>query len=67
MKKCTFVLFLLLATISVSVQQVLTTQGDSFSNAGGNIDFMIGEMIIDKEQMEARTLSKVFIKSTGTF
>jgi len=42
MKKTAFVLFSLFATISVSAQEVVSTQGDSYSNAGGNIDFTIG-------------------------
>jgi hypothetical protein len=40
------VLFSLFAAISVSAQEVVATQGDSYSNANGNIDFTIGEVII---------------------
>jgi hypothetical protein len=47
MKKTAFVLFSLFATISFSAQEVLATQGDSYSNASGNIDFTIGEVIIN--------------------
>ena len=47
MKKITFVLFSLFATLSVSAQEVVSTQGDSYSKASGNIDFTIGELIID--------------------
>lgn len=46
MMKHAFVLFSLFATISVSAQEVVATQGDSYSNASGNIDFTIGEVII---------------------
>ena len=48
MKKTAFVLFSLFATITVSAQEVVSTQGDSYSNASGSIDFTIGEVIIAK-------------------
>ena len=47
MKKRTLFLFSLLSTIAVSAQEVLSTQGDSYSNAISNIDFTIGEVIIN--------------------
>ena len=46
MKKHTIVLFSLLATGSVSAQEVVATQGESYSNASANIDFTLGEVII---------------------
>ena len=46
MKRHTLVLFSLLAAGSVSAQEVVATQGDSYSNASANIDFTIGEVII---------------------
>ena len=46
MKKNTIVLFSLLTTLSVSAQEVVATQGDSYSNASGSIDFTLGEVII---------------------
>ena len=46
MKKTAFVLFSLFATITVSAQEVVSTQGDSYSNASGSIDFTIGEVVI---------------------
>ena len=46
MKRHTLVLFSLLATGSVSAQEVVSTQGDSYSNASGSIDFTLGEVII---------------------
>ena len=47
MKKRTIFLFSLLSTIAVSAQKVVCTQGDSYSNASSNIDFTIGEVIIN--------------------
>ena len=46
MKRHTLVLFSLLATGSVSAQEVVSTQGDSYSNGSGSIDFTLGEVII---------------------
>ena len=44
--KNTIVLFSLLTTLSVSAQEVVSTQGDSYSNGSGSIDFTLGEVII---------------------
>ena len=46
MKKNTIVLFLFLVT-TISAQQVVSTQGDSYSNINGSINFTIGEVIIN--------------------
>jgi hypothetical protein len=46
MKKNTIVLFSLFATLTLSAQEVLSTQGDSYSNGSGGIDFTLGEVII---------------------
>ena len=46
MKKGTIVLFSLLITLTASAQEVIATQGDSYSNGNGSIDFTIGEVII---------------------
>jgi hypothetical protein len=45
MKKNTLVLFSLFAFASVSAQEVVSTQGDSYSNGSGSISFTIGEVI----------------------
>ena len=47
MTKITLVLFSFFASLAVSAQEVVSTQGDSYSNASANIDFTIGEVIID--------------------
>jgi len=46
MKKNTIVLFSFFAVLSGSAQEVVATQGDSYSNASANIDFTIGEVVI---------------------
>lgn len=56
MKKTAFVLFSLFATISVTAQEVVSTQGDSYSNASGSIDFTIREVVrLTQEPMERTT------------
>jgi hypothetical protein len=47
MMKYTLVLFLLFAGFTLSAQEVISTQGDSYINGNGSIDFTIGEVIID--------------------
>ena len=47
MKKYTLVVFSLLSTLAVTAQEVVSTQGDSYSNASANIDFTIGEVVIN--------------------
>jgi hypothetical protein len=46
MKKITIVLFSLFATLSVSGQEVVSTQGDTYTNGDVRMDFTIGEVII---------------------
>lgn len=47
MKKSTFVFFSLFTTLSISAQEVVSSQGETYSNASGTIDFTVGEVIID--------------------
>ena len=47
MKKNTIVLFSLCATLSVSAQEVVATQGNSYTNGDVSMDFTIGEVIIN--------------------
>ena len=46
MKKNTLVFFSFFASLAVSAQEVVSTQGESYSNSSANIDFTIGEVII---------------------
>ena len=56
-----------LLLLSVSAQEVVSTQGDSYSNASGSIDFTIGEVIITTGTDGTNDLTQGFIKPTGTF
>lgn len=46
MKRHTLVLFSLLATGIVSAQEVISTQGDLYSNGSGSVNFTLGEVVI---------------------
>ena len=67
MKKNTLVLFSLFATISVSAQEVVSTQGDSYSNGSANIDFTIGEVIIDTGTDGTNDLTQGFHQTNWNF
>ena len=67
MKKTAFVLFSLFATITVSAQEVVSTQGDSYSNASGNIDFTIGEVIIAAGTDGTNDLTQGFHQTNWNF
>ncbi|MFT5778119.1 MAG: hypothetical protein ACI837_001075 [Crocinitomicaceae bacterium] len=67
MKKSTIVLFSLFATIYVSAQEVVSTQGDSYSNGSGSIDFTLGEVIIDTGTDGTNDLTQGFHQTNWNF
>jgi hypothetical protein len=67
MKKNTIVFFLLFASISVSAQEVVSTQGDSYSNASGSIDFTIGEVVINTGTGGTNDLTQGFQQTNWNF
>ena len=67
MKRHTLVLFSLFVAISVSAQEVVATQGDSYSNASANIDFTIGEVIIDTGTDGNNDLTQGFHQTNWNF
>ena len=67
MKKNTLVLFSLLASLAVSAQEVVATQGDSYSNASASIDFTIGEVIIATETDGTNDLTQGFHQTNWNF
>jgi hypothetical protein len=67
MKKKAFVLFSLFATITVSAQEVVSTQGDSYSNASGSIDFTIGEVVINTGTDGTNDLTQGFHQTNWNF
>tara|TARA_B110000093_G_scaffold168771_1_gene196177 strand:- start:420 stop:893 length:474 start_codon:yes stop_codon:yes gene_type:complete len=67
MKKHTLVLFSLLATGTVSAQEVVSSQGDSYSNGSANIDFTIGEVIINTGTDGTNDLTQGFHQTNWNF
>ncbi|MDG1190154.1 MAG: T9SS type A sorting domain-containing protein [Flavobacteriales bacterium] len=67
MKKRTLFLFSLLSTIAVSAQEVLSTQGDSYSNTSANINFTIGEVVINTGTNGTNELTQGFHQTNWNF
>lgn len=67
MRKTVFALLSLFVTITVSAQEVVSTQGDTYSNASGNIDFTIGEVLIDTGTDGANDLTQGFHQTNWNF
>jgi hypothetical protein len=67
MKRHTLVLFSFLATGSVLAQEVVSTQGDSYSNASGSIDFTLGEVIIDTGTDGSNDITQGFHQTNWNF
>ena len=67
MKKSTIVLFSLFATLTVSAQEVVATQGDSYSNASANIEFTIGEVVINTVTDGTNDLTQGFHQTNWNF
>jgi hypothetical protein len=61
------VLFSLLAAGSVSAQEVVSTQGDSYSNASGSIEFTLGEVIIATGTDGTNDLTQGFHQTNWNF
>ena len=67
MKKNTIVVFSFFAVLSGSAQEVVATQGDSYSNASANIDFTLGEVIIDTGTDGTNDLTQGFHQTNWNF
>lgn len=67
MTKNTLVFFSLLTTLSVSAQEVVATQGDSYSTASGSIDFTIGEVIISTGTDGTNDITQGFHQTNWNF
>ena len=67
MIKNTLVFFSLFASISVSAQEVIATQGDSYSNASANIDFTIGEVVINTASDGTNDITQGFHQTNWNF
>lgn len=67
MKKNKIVLWSFFACISVSAQEVVATQGESYFNASTKIDFTIGEVIIDTGTDGTNDLTQGFHQTNWKF
>jgi hypothetical protein len=67
MKRHTLVLFSIFASLAVSAQEVVATQGESYSNANGSIDFTIGEVIIDTGTDGTNDITQGFHQTNWNF
>jgi hypothetical protein len=67
MKKNTLVLFSFFVSIAVTAQEVVATQGESYTNAGANIDFTIGEVIINTGTDGTNDLTQGFHQTNWNF
>jgi hypothetical protein len=67
MIKHTLLFLTLLTTLSVTAQEVVSTQGDSYSNASGSIDFTIGEVVINTGTDGTNDLTQGFHQSNWNF
>lgn len=67
MKKRTLLVFSLLLTCAVSAQEVVSPQGDSYSNANGSIDFTVGEVIINTGTDGTNDITQGFHQTNWNF
>jgi hypothetical protein len=67
MKINTIVMFSLLYATTISAQEVVSTQGDSYSNANGSIDFTVGEAIINTGTDGTNDLTQGFHQTNWNF
>ena len=67
MIKTTLLFLMLLATLTVSAQEVVSTQGDSYSNGSGSIDFTIGEVVINTGTDGTNDLTQGFHQTNWNF
>lgn len=67
MKKHTIVLFSIVATSSICAQEVISTQGESYSNATCQVDFTVGEVVIDTGSDGTNEITQGFHQTNWNF
>ena len=60
-------LLALSSALQITAQEVIATQGDSYSNTNANIDFTIGEVIIDTGSDGNNYITQGFHQSNWNF
>ena len=66
MKKL-IILIALSIPLTTTAQEIVATQGDSYSNTSAQIDFTIGEIIINTESNGVNTLTQGFHQTNWNF
>ena len=67
MKKKAILFFSLFPCLAVNAQQILSTQGDSYTNATASINFTIGELIIDTGTDGTNDITQGFHQTNWNF
>ena len=67
MYKRTLLVFSLLSALAFKAQEVTSTQGDSYSNTSGKIDFTIGEVITNTGTDGINDLTQGFHQTNWNF
>ena len=67
MIKNTLLFLTLLITLSATAQEVVATQGDSYSNGTANIDFTIGEVVINTGTDGTNDITQGFHQTNWNF
>lgn len=67
MIKNTLFLFFIFSTFIFSAQQVVSTQGDSYTGTAANIDFTVGEVIVNLATDGTTTLNEGFHQTSWNF
>lgn len=67
MKKNRILFFSLLTTLSVTAQEVVSSQGETYSNSNGSIDFTVGEVIINTGSNGTNDLTQGFHQTNWNF
>ena len=67
MKKQIFLFATFFAAFSASAQEVVSSQGETYSNANGSIDFTVGEVIINTGSNGTIDLTQGFHQTNWNF
>ena len=67
MLKNTFIFCLLLTSVCVTAQEIVATQGDSYTNSSGSIDFTVGEVVINTGTDGSNDLTQGFHQTNWNF
>ena len=67
MKKQIFLFAMFVAAFAASAQEVVSSQGETYSNANGSIDFTVGEVIINTGTNGTNDLTQGFHQTNWNF